>query len=250
MIMCSLGNSFHLQKGTEEMQLLQRFWGWWRETYRERGIIGKISFGCLSLLVVLCLCGAMLSLLGRNSDTPQSSQTPAAQSASPTIVPSETVEPTVTQIPALLPSLFPPNLVASLEERGFVCNPVERGELYFVRTCEKDTGSYLLRVDIYGRELFLADLVEASILQFVGEPSDELTASFLGFMATIPYDGATPQRAQEWVESTIPTLEDEGDARVQFFGGVKYRLVGTSAAMTLEIGDLPDLPLEETDSDE
>lgn len=133
---------------------------------------------------------------------------------------------------------MPADVTVNLEERGFVCKPVWQGELYYVRTCEKSAGEYLLRADIYGRELLSVDYIDSAALQYT-DPKNEFAASFLGFMATMPFDGAQPQDARGWVESTIPTLKGEGDVREQVFGGVKYSLFGPPTGIFLQMGNLP-----------
>jgi hypothetical protein len=82
------------------------------------------------------------------------------------------------------------------------------------------------------------DLIESVILQFAN-PDTELAATFLGFMATMPYDGSVQQEARNWVETILPTLTGQGDVREKVFAGVNYRLYGIPTAITLEMGDLP-----------
>jgi len=157
----------------------------------------------------------------------------------PTIAPSRTPAPTPTEkAKALIPGLMPADVTVNLEQRGFTCGTVEQGQLYYVRTCNKDTAAYSLHVEIYGRELFSVDFIDSTILQF-GTPDYELAASFLGFMATMPYDGAVQQESRSWVEATIPTIKKQGDIAEKVFAGVTYRLKGISTAITLEMGDLP-----------
>lgn len=95
----------------------------------------------------------------------------------------------------------------------------------------------MLQVDVYGRSLTSVDLIEATILQF-DTPDDSLSAEFLGFVSTMPYDGADPEAARAWVTNTLPTLQGAGDVRTATFGGVEYQLYGIPTARTLEIGTL------------
>ena len=74
-------------------------------------------------------------------------------------------------------------------------------------------------------------------MQF-GTPDNELAADFLGFMATMPYDGADPQSARNWVEGTLPTITTSGDVRDATFGGIKFLLYGIPSARFLEFGDV------------
>jgi len=157
----------------------------------------------------------------------------------PTVTPSNTPQPTATdEATALLPGLMPADVTVNLEQRGFSCGTVEQGQLYYTRTCTKDSVDYSLRVDIYGREAFSIDLIESSALQFTN-PDKDFAASFLGFMATMPYDGAVQEEARNWVEATLPALGGQGDVREKVFAGVNYRLYGIPTAFTLEMGDLP-----------
>ena len=165
-------------------------------------------------------------------------QIPPTLTPSP-IPPTFTPEPTATEeSTALLPGLKPANVTVNLKQRRFTCDPVEQVQPYYITTCTKDSVDYSLRVDIYGREAFAVDLIESSVLQFAN-PDKEFAASFLGFMATMPYDGAVQEEARNWVETTLPNLTGQGDVREKVFAGVKYRLYGIPTAFTLEMGDLP-----------
>lgn len=156
----------------------------------------------------------------------------------PAVAPSNTPQPTATEeATALLPGLMPADITVNLEQRGFTCGAVEQGQLYYTRTCTKDSADYSLHVDIYGRAAFAIDFIESSALQFAN-PNNEFAASFLGFMATMPYDGAVQDEARNWVETTLPTLQGEIDVREKVFSGVKYRMYGIPTTFTLEMGGL------------
>ena len=92
---------------------------------------------------------------------------------------------------------------------------------------------------IYGREPFIVDFIETSVKQNKN-PDNKVAADLLGFVATLPYEGTTPEDAKTWVESTIPVLSGQPDnTQDTVFGGVNYVLRGTPAALTLEMGELP-----------
>ena len=153
----------------------------------------------------------------------------------PTHVPTEIPSPT--KITGLLPGLQPADVKVNLEDRQFTCSSVNQGELYFSWICKRTGANYELNVQIYGRTLLTVDYIVAMALQF-GDPSDEVAAAFLGFMATMPYDGAHQEEARAWVEEALPTLRGQGDLRKKTFGGVEYQLFGIPTARTLKIGDL------------
>jgi hypothetical protein len=245
------------------MQTVQRLFSWWSVTFKKQGIVGKVVFGCFSLFMLCCLCSVPIGLLNPSKSTPEVTKTvvvevspsPISESAIPTeatvaavsptetiipiIAPSNTPAPTPTEkISAFLPGLKPADVTVNLEQRGFTCSSVEQGQLYYVRTCNKDTVGYSLHVEIYGRELFSVDFIDSTVLQYA-TPDIDFAASFLGFMATMPYDGAVQDESRSWVETTLPTLKGQGDVREKVFAGVTYRLFGIPTAITLEMGNLP-----------
>ena len=165
-------------------------------------------------------------------------QIPPTLTPSP-IPPTFTPEPTATEeSTALLPGLMAANVAVNLEQRGFTCDALEQVQIYYDRTCTKDSVDNKLLVEIYGREAFAVDWIQSSVLQFAN-PDQEFAASFLGFVASMPYDGAVPEEARNWVETTLPSLTGKGDVREKIFAGVKYRLYGIPTAFILEMGDLP-----------
>ena len=164
---------------------------------------------------------------------------PPTFTAVPTMAPSNTPEPTATEeSTALLPGLKPADVTGKLKQRGFTCDSVEQVIPHYVTTCKKDSVDYSMRVDIWGRKEIAVDWIESSVLQFAN-PDKEFAASFLGFMATMPYDGAVQEEAQNWVETTLPSLTGQGDGREKVFAGVKYSLYGIPAGFHLVMGDLP-----------
>lgn len=155
-------------------------------------------------------------------------------------VPQETSTPAPdSNVIGQLPGLSPVNVTVSLEQQKFTCTAMKKVGRYYERTCIKGLSSEnLFQVVISGRESFLVDLIQTSVRQNK-EPDPKIAVELLGFMATMPYDGATPDDAKAWVESGISTLSDRpGEAQEAVFGGVKYVLQGPPAALTLEMGEL------------
>jgi hypothetical protein len=138
-----------------------------------------------------------------------------------------------------LPGLSPRNVTVRLEEQQFTCTSVKKGRVYYERTCTRGVpGVQVFHVLISGREPFVVDLIEASILQYEN-PDPNSAVSVLGFIAALPYEGATPEEAKAWVENTIPLVSnDPGNVQEMVFGGVKFLLHGPPNKLTLEIGEL------------
>jgi hypothetical protein len=158
--------------------------------------------------------------------------------------PTKTLPPVVaptlkTEAIGLLPGLSPVDVTVNLEQRHFTCTSVKKGVWYYERTCKREEPSiYLFYVDVYGREPFIVDLIETTVLQF-SNPDARIASALMGFIATMPYDSAAPEDARAWVENTIPKLSGKpGDDKEMEFSGVKYKLYGPPTALTLEMGDL------------
>jgi len=203
----------------------------------------QVSLWTEVLLLILTSCGVPRATPTQAANSVVISTFTAAPANSAT--PSTVLTPTLLSTPNLevvgqLPGLSPVNITVSLEGQEFTCTQVKTVADHYERTCLKGLRSEsLFQVVIAGREPFLVDFIEASVLQ-AKEPDNNIAAPLLGFMATLPYNGAIPEDAKAWVQSTIPTLSGQpDDAKETMFGGVKYVLSGPPKALVLEMGELP-----------
>jgi hypothetical protein len=160
-------------------------------------------------------------------------------------VPSEILASTAEPTPNLkttgrLPGLSAVNVTINLEGQEFTCTQVKKVAGHYERTCLKGLPSTsLFQVVISGTEPFVVDFIRTSVRQNEN-PDNKIAAEFLSLMAALPYDGATPEDARAWVESTIPSLSGKPEAAEEkMFGEVKYKLYGPPTALTLEMGELP-----------
>lgn len=178
---------------------------------------------------------------------PSTSTPIAATPISPMQAPAATlVQNTSTPLPlpiaskkttALLPGLQPADVKVNLENLAFTCSDVQENKPYFIWTCKRETAQVQLRADIYGQSILSLDYINAAVMQST-LPNDDRATSFLGFIASMPYDGAEPDNARAWVEKTLPTITQSGDVRTATFGGVKYELFGIPTARVLRLGSL------------
>jgi len=197
----------------------------------------------IGIVSALCLVSACAGTPPAQSNEPVETNSNVAIStftAVPTVIP-ETSAPTVapTQnsgIIGRLPGLSPVNVTVSLEKAEFTCTAVKKVTAYYERICTKGVPPNVFQVVISGREPFIVDFIETSVLQSTN-PDNKVAIQLMGLMATMLYDGAVPEDARAWVESTIPALS--GEAQEMVFGGVKYVLYGPPTALTLEMGALP-----------
>jgi hypothetical protein len=136
-----------------------------------------------------------------------------------------------------LPGLSPRNVTVALEDQKFTCTEVKKRAVYYERTCSRGVpGVEVFLVVISGRTPSVVDFIEASIQQYEN-PKNEIAIEILGPVVGLPYDGAVPDEAKAWVESTVPALS--GGTQETTLGGVKYVLYGTLTKLTLEMGELP-----------
>jgi hypothetical protein len=178
---------------------------------------------------------ADIPVITQISNTPEFTNTPEL-----TNTPAVTDIAAITPVVGILPGLQPADVKINLEERQFTCDLIfgpTDSDPYYKWECKSESTNYLMLVEIWSKSLFTVDLIQSSIMQF-GTPDDELAANFLGFMATMPYDGADPQSARNWVEVTLPTIAISGDVRDATFGGVKFLLYGIPTARFLEFGEV------------
>jgi hypothetical protein len=202
----------------------------------------SILAGVFLLILTSCAAPAQVTPTQAGSSIVISTFTAAPSSLpEPAEILTSTVEPTPDlKVTGQLPGLSPVNVTVNLEGENFTCTQVKKGTAYYERTCLKGLQSTVLfQVVISGREPFIVDFIQASVRQ--NENPDTKTATeFLSFLASMAYEGATPEDAKKWVENTIPTLgTNPDDAQEAVFGGVKYVLSGPARALMLEIGELP-----------
>lgn len=201
-----------------------------------------IAIGAGILLTCMCLCAFAVF-------RPSRTATPTAKPGAATIVvpiPSEFAStqspPTDAEVPnasANIPGLSPVDVTRNLEDRQFDCGDFNKVNDYYNWTCTYTTDQFTAQVDFTGLTVDTVDWISATVAQ-LSEVSDEVAAPILGFVATMPYEGAEPETARAWVETTLPTLTGEvGEAATNTIGGVPYKLYGPPTARTLELGELP-----------
>ena len=133
-----------------------------------------------------------------------------------------------------IPGLTPQDVYLNLENRGFKCSePKLMGPDNEVRwTCEKQeaNGEYL--VEINSSDANSVRLVEAWVISDDPARADALAQDFLGYVATVSYEGAQPDEAKAWVEQNV------GSKASAEFDGVSYTLGGKAGRRFLKLEKL------------
>lgn len=197
-------------------------------------LIAKLGLGVIVLFFGCILC----TLIFPSSGDGQAPDATAVNTQTPVIsatdTPTASPEPSPTPMPKI-PGLAPADITVSLEEQGFVCEDVEfhkAGDLFptdrYYRVCNYEFQGEAVIVEIYGYELFSVDQV---LVGGVGDSA--LLTIILGYVATLPYDGADPTAARAWVESAVALVAEGRQSKD--FGGVQFEVSGTEFFKSLEI---------------
>jgi len=111
----------------------------------------------------------------------------------------------------------------------------EGGIWYSGAVIDRDTGARL-KSSIYGENPFSINRIIYTV-----EPgpspaaiTDSVIAGYLGYCATLPYEGGDPSKAKEWVKNTLPTIK-AGDNRKIVVGAAEYELLAVGSVRTLKI---------------
>lgn len=135
----------------------------------------------------------------------------------------------------LIPGMALIDFTFNLEDRGFTCtDTVVLNNRYSTSCTDDSTPTVLLTAMATGPDDERVDYLTATVTQTI-TPSDDIAAVFLGFVATMPYEGASPEAAKAWVEATLPLVGDGSTPQTTNFGSVKFTLSGDPANRTLEM---------------
>lgn len=165
--------------------------------------------------------------------TPEPTETPIVEPTS-TNTPSPTPSPTITRTPTPEPVEWIPGLTAidvtgNLEDRGFDCEGPRPLQTLDDWTCTSSATdfSWQIYVSVLGDGPQSIRSITASVIDTTG--ASERSTEFFGFLATVPYDDASPDEARAWVED-----HPRDDAETTF-GSARFYVSGPVAGRSLDI---------------
>jgi hypothetical protein len=121
-------------------------------------------------------------------------------------------------------------LVAGLQAAGLRCSTPSIGSTELVWTCRRHADDAEFAVVLVAPATYAPPVsVSATVTQTEPDPSDLKAGLWLAGIATIPYKGASPLVAREWV---IAHVLSSGETS---FGDVRFHLSGSPSARTLDI---------------
>lgn len=200
--------------------------------------------GCAGTLGLCVFTVAIASLFGTTSTgrepTPTSVLTQTESKAtlaleSPTPESSPTIESEEPRIPGITAA----DITLNLEKKGFECelwigqvNP----EWMCTLRLPGDVGE--ARVLVHGYSPTRILFIDATVMAWL-VPIVDAATPILGYIATLPYEGAEPEKARAWVEQAIAA----GGEHTTVINGVRFRVHGTDYVRTLDIEPEAGIPI-------
>ena len=130
-----------------------------------------------------------------------------------------------------IPGAKPVNTYLGLEQKGFKVTK-RFGEVN-EWTCSGGTALVMCNATVIGpsTDVEAMTAIVAMVSDASTTPDVAETGGFLGWLASLPYDGAEPQMIKSWVESHIKARVNTS----KVVGGVKFNLIFKSRSTLLHI---------------
>ncbi len=126
--------------------------------------------------------------------------------------------------PTSIPGLVAVDVHGNLTSKGFdLDKEIGTEGCFYHCTKKEESGVYYVR--IYGRTPEAIEEVKASFTNYTNENTVELSKDFLGYISTLSYDNADPEKAKEWVIKNI------GKNAKTEIGGVKFEIIANAPKM-------------------
>jgi hypothetical protein len=200
-------------------------------------LVGKTIILVISLSA--CAKSGIVSQPAVTAPSPISSPTFEPVVPSPSTVPTASPKPSASVKPAIDESKYIPGIESTdikLSLKDFLKMRFSGGTetTDFGKAVDPDTSaemtcsiSGILPLHVHSVSFAVVGVDEAGV---------ESTAKYyLAYVASLPYDGADPTAAKEWVEATLKSTSKSGGSKWKTIGGVKFELAGTDFARTLTI---------------
>jgi hypothetical protein len=128
-----------------------------------------------------------------------------------------------------IPGLTAADVHLNFSKRGFKYDGMTTGATGKEHwMCKDATPQYSFEVEATGTQVNRIELVNATALNLSVADTDALCGPFLQFVATLPYDGADPDRAKQWV------AENLGKNAELVIGGAKLVIFGSDRSRSLQ----------------
>ena len=119
-----------------------------------------------------------------------------------------------------IPGITPADVYLPLEERGFKTEKIFDGDLGFTAVSESKFENVRHHVTSHGPNTRTVSTITLVTTVNAGKSVEPIALPIFAYLATLPYDGADPSKARQWVEQNINV---EGASTV--IGGVKFEVL-------------------------
>lgn len=140
-------------------------------------------------------------------------------------------------VTANIPGLIPADAILFLEDRQFRCKEIKDLPDTYHWDCIQEGKTTLIEVEIFTKSLDRVDLIDTNFHQD-GEPIDAAAIEEFRMFSEKPFPNESWGIVKAWLERTLPTMKLAGDIRSITIDGIQYRVYGTKADRSLEIGYL------------
>lgn len=146
-------------------------------------------------------------------------------------------EPTTTDVSdasKFIPGITAADVKLNFTDRGFTCdgprmtNDEDLGS-FVLYSCELKTDEYELLVEFDGESVTDVLSVQGTVLNFSNRTLEDVASEFIGYVATLPYEGSNPEEARAWAQQNIGVKAETE------IGGVKFDSAGTERSTILTI---------------
>lgn len=127
-----------------------------------------------------------------------------------------------------IPGVAAVDVHGNLTNKGFKLSTIYGDEMT-EWTCQSESADHTLIATAMGHSTTQITYVNATCMNFGTRDTSEIAAPFLGYVASLPYDGSQPQRARDWVEANVARNT------ATTIGSVQFELMGTERARVLRM---------------
>lgn len=105
----------------------------------------------------------------------------------------------------VIPGLAPVDVYLNFENKGFELDKVFDDPQSPIWRCTENTSKHSMMVETFGKGALAVTLVRGTYQGHANEDADSAAKSFLGYLASLPYEGSDPSSARSWVISNLGT---------------------------------------------
>src|SRR3989338_5890476 len=120
-----------------------------------------------------------------------------------------------------LPGLTTADVTLNFKDQGFTCSDMQQGKIGVTWTCKQETPDHEYTVITFGDGPLEILFVQANALNYGSRDTNEVSSEFIGYVASLSFDGASPSEAKNWVQSNLGKNNVETK-----YGEVTFRLTG------------------------